>query len=135
MTEPEDPARTDTAGPVPSITAARDRRPLWLAAALLLVAVGVAGVFIFRAHSGLDPHAQAACDAVTKINAGTGGLIDAAILELTAIGQAAQSSDTELQAAGNAKPVGPNELGSPLYVNPGDYAYAKVAQWCAVHAR
>jgi hypothetical protein len=137
MTEPVTPAPSDQ----PQAPASHRREPArtsrprrLVLGALLLVALAVGGVFIYRAHSGLDAHAQAACDAVTKVNGGTGGLFDGAILEITAIGPARQSSDSELQAAGNSKPVGANELNSPLYVNPGDYAYAKVAQWCAVHA-
>ncbi len=125
------PAEEST--PEPEKPAPRSKLMLGLGA--LVVVVLLAGFLVYRLKSGgIDSHARAACDTVKKVNAGTAGLFDGAILEITAIAQARKSSDAELKGLATTDPDNAGlDTSSPLYVNPGDYEYNKIAQWCAVH--
>jgi hypothetical protein len=82
----------------------------------------------------MDSHARTACDKVKKADANRSGLIDGVVLELGAIAEAGKSSNKNLAAAANATTAASDvPSDNPIYVNPGDYQFAKVAEWCGEH--
>jgi hypothetical protein len=96
----------------------------------MLVATAATGC-----SSGLDAKAEQACAAVDRLDSGRGGLFDSAMLSLKAVGAARQSDSDGLREAAEAKTsLSDLPRNSPLYENPGDYQFGKVAAWCDENA-
>lgn len=100
------------------------------ALALVVVVCGSCG------GSSLDAHAQAACNLVKNMDAGSdGGEFSAALDELKVIGDAEKSSIPGIREAAATKSAASSlSHDDPLYENPGDVEFNAVAAWCRQHS-
>jgi hypothetical protein len=101
--------------------------------ATIVTAAIIASMLTF-AHKGSDRDAYAKVACAELERSQHEGMLDGAISEIKAIGDARKSSNADLRAAANKTSIASTlPLDSPLYQNPGDVQASAVATWCNKH--